>query len=57
MEISKQNYLIDQQIFATTCYLSHFSYLHMGIDINFLNFCYKEGVTLSQVAKLHHNKD
>ena len=43
MEISKQNYLIDQQIFATACYLSHFSYLHMEMDINFHNFCYKEG--------------
>ena len=41
MEISKQNYLIDQQIFATVCYLSHLSYLDIEMDINFHNFCYK----------------
>ena len=42
MEISKQNYLIDQQIFTTAYYLSHFSYLHMGMDIHFHNICYKD---------------
>ena len=30
MEISKQNYLIGQQRFATAYYPSYFSHLHMG---------------------------
>ena len=41
MEISKQNYLIGQQIFPTVCYLTcfyHYLMLHMGMDINFHNY-------------------
>ena len=38
MEISKQTYLINQQIFATACYPSDFSYLNMGMDIIFTIF-------------------
>ena len=52
-------YLIDQQIFATACYLSHFSYLHMGNGHKFSQFLLQGGlfITLSQVVKLCHNKD
>ena len=41
MEISKQNYLIGSQIFATAYYLISL----VGTGKHFHNFCYKEGLS------------
>ena len=61
MEISKQNYLIGEQIFATACYLSNFFHLPNathGNRYNFLQFFVRMRVfiTLPWVAKLRYKK-
>ena len=62
MEISKQNYLIGQQIFPTVCYLTCFFHLHnatYGNGYKFPEFFVRGRffITLPRVAKVRQNKD